>query len=392
MNITLIEPFFTGSHAAWATAYARHSAHHVTLLSLSGNYWKWRMHGGAVTLARKFLKTDGQPDLILATDMLDLTTFLALTRRKTAAIPAAVYFHENQLCYPWSPTDRDVVHQRDHHYGFINYASALAADLVLFNSAYHHQAFFDALPRFLRHFPPPREEPTVDTIRRKSRVLHLGLDLQKFDAPECRPEEKEDPYSKPIVLWNHRWEYDKNPEEFFQALIRIDAQGIDFQVAVLGEQFGRNEPVFDSAREKLKDKIVHWGYAEDFARYARWLHRADIIPITSRQEFFGASLVEAVYCGCYPLLPKRLTYPELFPYDTHPELFYRDFDDLVEKLSRALRSMGTIRRRNFRHCVEKYSWTHMAPVYDAVLSAAQTVGAPAQDLPAERCRKSAKSN
>ncbi|MFP4350188.1 MAG: DUF3524 domain-containing protein [Desulfococcaceae bacterium] len=366
MNITLIEPFFTGSHAAWANAYARHSAHRITILRLSGNYWKWRMHGGAVTLARKFLKTDGRPDLILATDMLDLTTFLALTRRKTARIPVAIYFHENQLCYPWSPTDRDVAHQRDHHYSFINYASALTADLVLFNSAYHHQAFLDALPRFLRQFPPPQEENTVDAIRRKSRVLHLGLDLQKLDAPEWRDAGENSPDRPPLILWNHRWEYDKNPEEFFQALFRMDAQGLDFRVAVLGEKFGRNEPVFDSAREKLNKKIVQWGYAENFDQYAHWLHRADIIPITSRQEFFGASLVEAVYCGCYPLLPTRLTYPELFPPETCPELFYRDFDELVEKLSRALRSIETIRRQSFRRCVEKYSWRHMAPLYDAV--------------------------
>lgn len=375
MNITLIEPFFTGSHAAWAKGYARHSAHDITILNLSGNYWKWRMHGGAVTVARKFSAMDQRPDLLLVTDMLDLTTFLALTRRETAGIPAAAYFHENQLCYPWSPTDRDVVHQRDHHYGFINYSSALAADLVAFNSAYHRQAFLDALPPFLKQFPPPREVGTVKTIRRKSRVLHLGLDLQKLDAPECRQSLKNKPDRPPLLLWNHRWEYDKNPEEFFQALFKLDEQGVKFQVAVLGENFQQTQPIFESARERLKHKIVHWGYVEKFAQYARWLHRADIVPITSRQEFFGASLVEAVYCGCRPLLPKRLTYPELFPFDAYPDLFYRNFDDLVEKLSWALRSTEIIRKSNFRHCVEKYSWEHMAPEYDAVFSDLETLQA-----------------
>ena len=102
MNITLIEPFFSGSHAAWATGYAQHSGHNIDILSLSGNYWKWRMHGGAVTLAKKFLESGAKPDPLLVTDMLDLTTFLALTRQKTARLPAAIYFHENQICYPWS--------------------------------------------------------------------------------------------------------------------------------------------------------------------------------------------------------------------------------------------------------------------------------------------------
>jgi len=52
---------------------------------------------------------------------------------------------------------------------------------------------------------------------------------------------------------------------------------------------------------------------EDFAEYAKWLWRADILPVTSRQEFFGASVVQALYCNCCALLPDRLAYPEHLP-------------------------------------------------------------------------------
>ncbi|MFA6687806.1 MAG: DUF3524 domain-containing protein, partial [Desulfuromonas sp.] len=55
MNIALLEPFMTGSHAAWAQGYAAHSQHKVEIFNLEGKHWKWRMHGGAVTLARQFL-------------------------------------------------------------------------------------------------------------------------------------------------------------------------------------------------------------------------------------------------------------------------------------------------------------------------------------------------
>ena len=103
MKILIVEPYYTGSHAAWAEGYSRHSRHDVQVLRLEGQFWKWRMHGGAVTLSRRFLDMSFQPDLILSTDMLDLTTFLALTRTKTAHVPTAVYFHENQITYPWSP-------------------------------------------------------------------------------------------------------------------------------------------------------------------------------------------------------------------------------------------------------------------------------------------------
>ena len=369
MNITLIEPFFTGSHAAWATAYAQYSEHKIDILSLSGNYWKWRMHGGAVTLATKFLESGAMPDLLLVTDMLDLTTFLALTRHKTSALPVAIYFHESQICYPWLPTDRDILQKRDQHYGFINYSSALAADAVLFNSQYHYTTFFDELPRFLKQFPDCHELGTVATIRAKSRVLPLGVDFQKFQAPELQQQREEHRDHDPLILWNHRWEYDKNPDEFFQALFVLNEQGLDFRVAILGESFRQNYPIFGTARVKLGNKVVHYGYAEEFLQYARWLHRADIIPVTSHHDFFGASLVEALYCGCYPLLPKRLTYPELVPYEEYPELFYHDFQELVEKLARSLQEIETIRQQNFSHCIEQYSWQNMAPEYDTVFAA-----------------------
>ena len=108
MKILLVEPYYTGSHKQWAEGYQKYSRHQINILSMKGQFWKWRMHGGAVTIARRFKDMKWQPDLILATDMLDLSTFLALSRKKSYGISTAIYFHENQLAYPWSPKDRDI--------------------------------------------------------------------------------------------------------------------------------------------------------------------------------------------------------------------------------------------------------------------------------------------
>ena len=54
LNIVLIEPFYTGSHKAWAEGYQQSSQHNIHIISLKGIYWKWRMHGGAITLAKMF--------------------------------------------------------------------------------------------------------------------------------------------------------------------------------------------------------------------------------------------------------------------------------------------------------------------------------------------------
>ena len=366
MKIVLLEPFFASSHASWAQEYADRSRHQISILGLKGRHWKWRMHGGAVTLARDFLAGDYRPDLLLATDMLDLTTFLALTRKQTADIPVALYFHENQLTYPWSPTDSDPQQQRDSHYSFINYGSALAADRVLFNSDYHRRSFLQALPQFLKAFPDYNEVETAQQIVEKSQTLHLGLDLKKFE--EYRPQLARETHRPPLILWNHRWEYDKNPREFFQALYILQDKNIDFEVAVLGESYQKMPEVFTEAKVRLADRIVHWGYVEKFSDYAGWLWQADVLPATSIHDFFGVSVVQAIYCNCFPLLPKRLAYPEHVTANFHDRCFYRSFDDLVVQLEGACLGVESLRQEKLQTMVDHYDWRKMVAVYDDLLA------------------------
>ena len=366
MEILLVEPYNTGSHAEWAQGYARHSSHIVRTLGLSGVHWKWRMHGGAVTLARKFLDGYHTPDFILATDMLDATTFLSLTRSRTAGVPAVMYFHENQITYPWSPRDPDPGIERDRHYGFINFVSALACDRVYFNSQYHLEEFFSALPGFLSQFPDHQETGEIEHLERKAAVLPLGFDFAKLqhNVGGGPPGESRSSNPRPLVLWNHRWEYDKNPDEFFRALRAVRSRGHDFDIALLGESFDAIPESFASAENEFGDRIVQFGYVDDRSEYARWLWKADLLPVTSNQDFFGSSVIEAVYCGCFPLLPERLAFPELFPTELRFSCFYNDFDDLVQRLIAAMEQIERIRKISFRDVAERYDWRRVAPVYD----------------------------
>lgn len=363
MQILLLEPFFTGSHQQWAEGYQRHSIHDVQLLTMKGKHWKWRMYGGAVTLARLFLESNLRPDLILASDMLDLTTFLALTRSKSANIPTAVYFHENQLTYPWATADNRAKQQQD--YSFLNYISALAADDVYFNSEYHRQSFLAQLPAFLKQFPDYNELANVSAIEAKSKVIPLGLELSKFDIFKIK-----NTNGLPLLLWNHRWEYDKNPDAFFNTLYELKANGLKFELAILGESYDRQPPCFAEAKAKLAEEIVHFGYAESFEQYAQWLWRADILPVTSQQDFFGGSVVEAMYCGCFPILPKRLAYPEHIPEALHSAYFYKNTAELKAKLTWAIDNIATVRADSaYRKKVLGYDWQVLCPFYDAVFMA-----------------------
>lgn len=355
-RILLLEPYNTGSHARWVASLARFSSHTIHTLTLPGRFWKWRMHGGAVTLARNWLASPWQPDLLLATDMLDLTTFLALTRHQLAGVPSAVYFHENQLTYPSIPGTK-----RDLHYGFINYATMLAADHVFFNSAFHRSAFFDELPRLLKHFPDYTELETINVLKQRSEVLPLGLDLKALDESEGKAQ-----HSGPLrIVWNHRWEYDKQPEMFLEALYKLQRRGLSFKVILLGESFQQRPEEFLEAQERLAHHIEHVGYVSSRDEYARLLHAADVQVSTAIQDFFGGSTCEAIYCGCHPLLPDRLNYPALVPTEVHAQSLYRDFDDLVDKLSRACERPEHIRRsEGFHTHVEQFDWRNIIVRYD----------------------------
>ena len=355
MKLCLVEPYYTGSHKAWADGYQARSRHTVLQLALPGRFWKWRMQGGAVTLARQAQALHDRPDMLLASDMLNLPVFLTLAGSAFADLPVALYFHENQLTYPLQPGEK-----RDLHYGFINFVSALRADAVLFNSAYHLGAFFDELPRLLKHFPDYTELWTVDSLRRKSQVLPLGLELAAFDRH--RPDSLS--AERPLILWNHRWEYDKNPEAFFRAVYALADEGLDFGLVLLGESF-RNQPAeFLEARERLPGRIVQFGYAEDPDSYARLLWQSDIVVSTALHEFFGAAIVEACYCGCFPILPCRLSYPELVPTDRHADCLYDDDQGLLDLLRRAVLEIDRVRAFSLQPAMGRFDWQRMAPCYD----------------------------
>ncbi len=365
MNITLIEPFFSGSHKTWAEGYRQHAQHEVQLLTLPGRHWKWRMHGAAINLAQMYLDQPLDADLLLLTDLMDATSFLALSRSRTHATPTALYFHENQLTYPWSATDPDVALRRDNHYAFIQYSSALAADHLFFNSDYHRSSFLGALPDFLRQFPDHKTLDLLPSLQKKSKVLPLGLDLSYLD--QHRVGRSEGP---PVLLWNHRWEYDKQPDLFFQALSNLQQEGIEFRLIVLGESFSRKPDIFAKAQQLFSERIIHFGYADSKAKYAELLWQADILPVTSIQDFFGGSIVEAIYCNCLPVLPDRLAYPEHVPADLHHQYFYRSDDDFYQMLKKRILKFDPAQRQSpLREVVKKYNWCNLAPQYDAAFVA-----------------------
>ncbi|HEY54087.1 MAG TPA: DUF3524 domain-containing protein [Caldilineae bacterium] len=366
----LLSPYHTGSHKAWAEGYVNHSRHDFTLLTMAGRFWKWRMQGGALELAQQVenhCQKAGRPRALLVTDMVNLPALLALSRPWLDGVPALFYAHENQLTYPPPPGEK-----RDLTYGMINVLSMAAADAIAFNSRYHLDEFFDELPRLLKHFPDYNHLEIIPQLRAKSHVLPVGLELAWLDPYRVGASGRT-PLPRPLadpplrILWNQRWEYDKNPGEFFRALYALADEGLDFRLIVAGENFRQQPAEFAEARERLGERIIHFGFAKDRESYARLLWDADLVISTARHEFFGISILEAIYCGCYPLLPRRLSYPELLPVSHHRDHLYHSFDDLVARLRWAVAHPAAVRGADLSASAAAFDWRVIALRYDALI-------------------------
>jgi glycosyltransferase involved in cell wall biosynthesis len=360
-SILLLEPYCGGSHRAWAEGYAEHSRHDVKLLALPARFWKWRMQGGALTLAEQARALNVRPDLILASDMLNLPAFLGLTRDFLASVPTALYCHENQLTYPFPPGDAA---RRDLTYGMINWLSMLAADRVFFNSRHHLEDWFEELPRLLKHFPDHTHVHRIAEVRAKAEVLPVGCDLHRLDVNKSQiPNPKS---QIPLILWNQRWEYDKAPETFFRALYALADEGLDFQVALAGKSYRQSAPEFEAARERLGTRVAHFGHADE-TQYKTLLRQADVVVSTAIHEFFGIAIVEAIYCGCFPVLPYRLSYPEIIPLPYHKSCLYENLEGLLTRLRWALAHPDQARTlaAKLHSAVACFDWAEMGTLYDA---------------------------
>lgn len=352
-----LEPFFGGSHRIFLQGLQREAIPDLQILAMSPHHWKWRMHGSALYYADRFERDALPPGLVLASDFVHLSALRGLVS-SPGEWQWLLYFHENQLTYPFrGKRDRDLT------YAHMNIQSALAADRVLFNSAFHREDFLGAIPEFYARFVDYKPSGVPDRIRRKSDILPLGLDLLRLDAAPV-PDTNTGPG---IILWNQRWEHDKNPEIFFRTLFQLADEQIPFRLIVCGEQFPDSPAIFTAARSRLGEHVLHWGYADREQDYAALLHRADIVVSTAWHEFFGIAMLEAMYCRCYPLLPKRLVYPEYIPGERRQRNLYTSDRDFYRKLKFALTRIDQTRQIHFRAEAARFDWHRMAPVWKRAL-------------------------
>lgn len=352
LSILGLEAFYGGSHRDFLDGLLRHSTHRYTLLTLPDQFWKWRLRGSALHFLDAMRGMT--PDLVFTGSMTSASDLQALMPQVLGKrVPLVYYAHETQLDYPLAEGEK-----RDRGLGFLNVSSMLAADAVFFNSRTHLDRFMGKLPEFIGAMPDHLPLWVVDAIRDKAEVAYPGIDWEAIRSTPREPSA-----GPPIVLWNHRWEHDKNPKEFFRALFRLDDEGVPFRLAILGENYVEGPPIFAEAKQRFGERILYWGYRKSRAEYYRVLRQSDIMVSTARQENFGLSVVEAMAAGCHPILPKRLSYPELLPPEARETVLYPNHRGLVERLRLALTAPE--KRLDLSGAMARFAWPRRAQAFDA---------------------------
>ncbi|RZU99368.1 tRNA-queuosine alpha-mannosyltransferase domain-containing protein [Spiribacter vilamensis] len=306
-RILLLSAYQADSHAWW-TGWLQQAFPEIEwrLLTLPGRHFKWRIRGNPLSWLDQIEAASEGVDRVIATSMVDLATLRGLYP-PLAGLPTDYYFHENQFAYPVGPDQRPSLEPQ-----IVQLYGALAADRLLFNSEWNRTSFLEGVGTLLRRMPDAVPSRIVERLAPRAHVVPVPITPVE-SAPSSAADHGQRVDRDPrLILWNHRWEYDKAPEVFAEALLALADRGVEFRLALLGGRPARTPAALARIEEALSDRIVANGRVPR-ADYDALLRRAGIVLSTAIHEFEGLGMLEATAAGATPLVPDALVYPEQYP-------------------------------------------------------------------------------
>lgn len=369
MRILLISAYEASSHKAWAnTLMGGLDLHEWSYLSLPARHFAWRIRGNAMSFAfdPQFKpQIEQEYDLVIATSMTDCVGLKAFCPN-LQNIPWVLYFHENQFAYPASDKQQGLVEMQ-----MVTLYSALAADLCVFNSVFNKNSFFGGARALLKKLPDYVSPDWLNDTEAKAQVLAVPLDMPTsieslVETSLASEIEESGKLPEPIKLvWSARWEFDKGPDRLLAMLEELERRKLDYEIAILGEQFRSIPKEFDQIQAKFAHRITQFGFAPSRADYLGFLASSDIVLSTALHEFQGLAVLEAVALGCVPVLPDRQVYPELFG---NQFLYQSDLKDIQSEAERAVGLILRVVRRDVKAPdVSHYQAENLLKKYDELI-------------------------
>ncbi|EAT43143.1 AAEL005395-PA [Aedes aegypti] len=356
-KVLIIEPFYGGSHKQLLDTFLQqfHPAEY-DLFTLTAKKWHWRSRIGALYFSET-IPRDHQYKTLFTSSVLNLAELIGL-RPDLAICRKIVYFHENQLNYPVRE-----IKERDCQYGLNQIMTCLSADQIVFNSQYNKISFLDNIKSFLNIAPDLKLKNLREKLEPRCEVLYFPI---PFHSIPKRIFTKND---KPLhLIWPHRWEHDKNPQFLTNTLLELNKRQVDFRVSILGERAQSIPECFENIGELLKEKLINFGFLSK-DEYYRTLLDGDVVISTAGHEFYGVAMLEAAYCGCLPVAPNKLVYPEIYP-DTS---LYNTSNQLIKMLYNWCKNRHLFERdraifyENFDF--DKYSAVSIVPKFISMIRA-----------------------
>ncbi|WP_119393986.1 tRNA-queuosine alpha-mannosyltransferase domain-containing protein [Salinibius halmophilus] len=291
-NTWLLSAYQADSHQAWVRWLSQNVVADWQVFTLPGRHFRWRIRGNPLSWLD--VLPAKPPEMLLATSMVDLATLKGIMPQLNG-VRSCLYFHENQFAYPVSNQQHSSIDPQ-----MVQLYSALAADELAFNSQFNLDSFVAGVEALLAKMPDHVPTSVGQRILDKARVLPVPV------LPiEARPK-------RPLIVWPHRWEYDKNPERLVEILTLLATEDVPFQLALLGARGKRPVPALELIRQRFANHIIADGRVSR-AQYQQLLGEAQVVISTAKHEFQGLAVLEAVSAGCIPVVPNDLCYVEQYP-------------------------------------------------------------------------------
>ncbi|XP_039194176.1 glycosyltransferase-like domain-containing protein 1 isoform X4 [Crotalus tigris] len=352
MSVLLIEAFYGGSHKQLMDLLQEEIGECV-LFTLPAKKWHWRARTAAVYFMQN-VPASADYRILFASSVLNLTELVAL-RPDLGKLKKILYFHENQLTYPVQKCQ-----ERDFQYGYNQILSCLVADLVVFNSIYNMESFLTSIGKFMKLIPDHRPRHLEKLIRPKCQVLYFPIkfpDVSRFILKNTLPHTAEALDAKGIGATSLLFEMPFQEQKREAANI-INVHNLD--------QTPGHQKVESGFCCSWPEK-QHLCQEEESEHATPLDHSLGSLKHQQRplHIVWPHRWIEAVHCGCYPLCPNSLVYPEIFP----AEYLYSTPEQLIKRLQNFCKRPEIIRKHLYKGETSQFSWAALHGKFRSLLTA-----------------------